>query len=109
MTENLVHDPTPDAVYGLKLRIDTGPINGFQVSIAEVDATARSLVLRRGTCLARGRGGRCLRRQRSTASLFVVPRCPAAGHYSAQLLSVYPPPTPSQTTTLSVPCPRYAS
>ncbi|HEU4702098.1 MAG TPA: hypothetical protein VFS37_06400, partial [Conexibacter sp.] len=79
VTENLIADPTPDGVYGLKLAINTGPINGFQVSIAEVDARARSLVLRRGTCLARGRGNRCVRRQRADASLFNVPRCPATG------------------------------
>src|SRR4029077_16307095 len=89
--ENLVSDPTPDGLYGLKLVIHTGPINGFQVSVAEVDARAHSLVLRGGTCLVRGRGDRCVRRQRADASLFAVPRCPAAGHYSAQLLSTYPP------------------
>jgi len=107
--ENFVSDPTPDGLYGLKLMIHTGPINGFQVSISEVDARARSLVLRRGTCLARGRGGRCARRQRADVSLFEVPRCPASGHFSAQLFSSYAPPTPTVTTTVEVPCPRFAS
>lgn len=109
ITENFTDDPTPDGLYGLKLVIYTGPINGFQVSIAEVDATARSLELRKGTCLARGRDGRCGRRQPVDTSLFVVPRCPASGHLSAQLLSAFPPPAPSLTTTLEVPCPRFAS
>jgi hypothetical protein len=109
MTEDIVRDPTPDGLYGLKLAIYTGPVNGFHVSIAEVDARARSLVVRRGTCLARGGGGRCARRQGADASLFEVPPCPASGHYSAQLLSAYPPPTPPLTTTLEVPCPRYTS
>jgi len=107
--ENLVSDPTPDGLYDLKLEINTGPINGFQVSIAEVNARARSLVLRRGTCLTRGSGGRCVRRQSADASLFELPRCPSSGHYSAQLLSAYSPPTPPLTTTLEVPCPRYVS
>jgi hypothetical protein len=105
--ENFVSDPTPDALYGLKLIIHVGPINGFNVSIAEVDARARSLVLRKGTCLARGRGGRCARRQRTTESLFEVPRCPVSGHFSAQLSSVYAPPMASETSTLEVPCPRF--
>jgi len=109
VTEQIVSDPTPDGLYGLKLLINTGPVNGFQVSIAEVDAHVHSLVLRRGECLARGRGGRCVRRQRANASLFVVPRCPASGHFSAQLQTTYAPPTPSVTTTLAVPCPRYVS
>lgn len=109
VTENVVDDPTPDGIYGLKLVIDTGPINGFQVSIAEVDAHARTLTLRRGTCLARGRGGRCVRRQRADASLFHVPSCPASGHYLAQLFAAYAPPLPSETTTIDVPCPRYTT
>jgi hypothetical protein len=102
-----VSDPTPDGLYGLTLMVHTGPINGFQVSIAELDVTVRSLELHRGACLARGRGGRCVRRQRADASLFELPRCPASGQFSAQLLSVYAPPTPSLATTLAVPCPRY--
>ena len=79
------------------------------MSIAEVDARVHSLVLRRGTCLARGGGNRCVRRQRADALLFNVPRCPASGHYSAQLLTTYAPPVPTVATTIAVPCPRYAS
>jgi len=107
VTENLVSDPTPDGLYGLKLEINTGPINGLQVSIAEIDATVHSLVLRRGSCAARGRTGRCLHRRPEDVPLFTVPRCPPAGHYAAQLLSVYPPPIPAVVTALDVPCPAY--
>jgi hypothetical protein len=105
--ENFLPDPSPDGLYGLELAIDTGPINGFQLSRARVDATVRSLVVRDGACLARGRGGRCVRRQRADASLFTLPRCPASGRYSVQLLTAYPPPTPSATTTVEPPCPRF--
>jgi hypothetical protein len=107
VTESLFADPTPDGLFGLKLAINTGPINGFQLSIAEIEVTVRSLHLRRETCLARGRGSRCTRRQRTDESLFAVPRCPASGHFSAQLDTVYPPPTPRSTTTVEIPCPRY--
>ncbi|HKG01663.1 MAG TPA: hypothetical protein VKB03_00665 [Conexibacter sp.] len=109
VTESLFFDPTPDGRFGLKLAINTGPISGFQVSIAEIEVTVRPLQLRRGTCLARGRGSRCTRRQRTDESLFAVPRCPASGHFSAQLDTVYPPPTPRSTTTVEVPCPRYTA
>jgi len=105
--ENLVSDPSPDGRYGLELHIYSGPINGFQLSRAQVDVTVRSLTLRRGTCLARGRGGRCVRRQRADASLFELPSCPASGLFSVQLFAAYVPPTPSQTTTIDVPCPDY--
>jgi hypothetical protein len=107
VTESLFPEPTPDGLFGLKLAINTGPINGFQLSIAEIEVTVRSLQLRRGTCLARGRGSRCTRRQRTDESLFTVPRCPASGHFSAQLDTIYPPPTPRSITTVEVPCPRY--
>lgn len=109
VTENLVSDPTPDGLYGKKIVIYTGPINGFQVSIAEVDATVRTLRIRKGECVRVGRGGRCERRARADATLFNVPRCPASGHFSAQLFAAFPPPAVSLTTTLQVPCPRYAS
>jgi hypothetical protein len=107
VTESLFSDPTPDGLFGLKLAINTGPINGFQLSIAEIEVTVRALQLRRGTCLARGRGSRCTRRQRTDESLYAVPRCPASGHFSAQLDTIYLPPTPRSTTTVEVPCPRY--
>lgn len=106
--ESLVSDPSPDGLYGLDLKLYTGPLNGFQVSRARVDATVHSLTLRRGTCLARGRSGRCVRRQHADASLFEVPRCPASGRFSVQLLTAYLPPTPSAATTVDVPCPRYS-
>lgn len=93
----------------LVLALNTGPINGFQVSRAEIDATVRTLTIRRGTCLARGRSGRCARRQRADASLFTLPSCPASGRFGVELFAAYPPPTPSQTTTVEVPCPRYVS
>jgi hypothetical protein len=106
--ESFLSQPSPDGLYGLTLAIYTGPINGFQVSRAQVDATIRSLTIRRGTCLARGRGGRCVRRQRADASLLTLPRCPPAGRYDAQLFAAYAPPVPSATTTSEVPCPRFA-
>ena len=109
VTENLVDDPTPDGLYGKKVVIDTGPINGFQVSIAEVDAHVRGLRVRKDECVKWRRGGRCARRQREDASLFSVPRCPSSGHYSAELFTAYAPPTPSLTSTLELPCPQYVS
>ena len=79
VTENLVSDPTPDGLYGKKLVIYTGPINGFQVSIAEVDATVRTLRIRKGECVRVGRGGRCERRQRADATLFDGAEMPRVG------------------------------
>jgi hypothetical protein len=105
--ENVVADPSPDGRFGLKLLIDTGPVNGFQMSRAEVDATVHQLTMRKGTCMARGRAGRCTRRRRADALLFELPSCPSSGQVDAQLFSAFPPPLPSLTTTLDIPCPGY--
>jgi hypothetical protein len=103
---SLVHDPTPDGVYGAKLLLPTGRINGLDVRIAEARATLHDLVIRRGTCLRR-RGPRCAARVRRKLFSFTVPTCPPSGLLSGQVVAAFPPPTPTLTTTLRVPCPRY--
>jgi hypothetical protein len=105
---DIVDDPTPDGLYGLKLMLPTGPISGFDVRIAEAETTVRSLELRKGTCLRQGRNGRCVRRQSSDVHSFVLPACPSDGELSAQMFTGYAPPTPSITTTIPVPCPVYS-
>ncbi len=104
---DIVEDVTPDGLYGLKLTIPTGPIAGFDVSIAEVDTAVRGLKIGRGTCLASSRRGRCTSRQSADVYSFVVPACPPAGHFSALMHTAYPPPTPSLTSTFQVSCPRF--
>jgi hypothetical protein len=104
---NVVNDPTPDGLYGLKVLLPKGPINGLQVSIAEVTATIHGLTIAKGTCLKRGAHGRCTSRARTDINSFVVPRCPPSGQLLAQLFAGYAPPTPSVTTTFTVPCPAF--
>lgn len=106
---DMLDDPTPDGLYGLRVRMPTGPINGFDVRIAEVDMTVRSLVIRRGTCLARRGSGRCSRRQPADLHSFLLPACPPTGALSAMMFTGFAPPTPSLTTTFQLPCPRFAA
>jgi hypothetical protein len=108
IVDDIVDDPTPDGLYGLKLSVPTGPIAGFDVSIAEVDTSVRGLKLRRGACLATDRRGRCTRRQPEDVYSFVVPECPPGGLLSALMFSGYQPPTPSLTTTFQLPCPGFS-
>ncbi len=107
ITDSLVSDPTPDGLYGYKLVFDTGPISGFKVSIAEADTTVHGLELAKGACLRRDRHGRCRARQRADTYLFGAPACPSSGQLSALMFSSYAAPTPSITTTLQLPCPRF--
>jgi hypothetical protein len=107
--DNFVSEPTADGLYDLAFVIKQHPIAGVRVNIAEVHASLRSLRMRKGTCVARDRRGRCTRRLSAAASLFKLPACPPSGQFSAQLLTTFVPPTPSLTTTLQVPCPRFSS
>jgi hypothetical protein len=107
LTESFVADPTPDGLYGVKLIHPTGPINGFQLSLAEVHARLRSLQARKGTCARADRRGRCVRRLHADASLFQLPPCPASGLLSAELVETFPPPSPTLTTPVQQACPRF--
>ncbi|MGB2711594.1 MAG: hypothetical protein WBC33_08755 [Conexibacter sp.] len=108
IVDSLVNDPTPDGRYGYKLVFETGPINGFDVSVAEVKTTVRGLKLAKGSCLETNRRGRCVSRQPADVFLFGAPSCPASGQLSAQLFTAYAPPGPSLTTTFPLPCPRFS-
>ena len=99
--------PTPDGLYGYKVVFRVGPLNGFDVSRAEVHVRLHALRMRKGTCTSSDRHGRCVRRLRSAVSLFRLPACPVAGRLTGQLLTAFAPPAPSLTTRLLVPCPRY--
>jgi hypothetical protein len=108
LVQDILDEPTPDGLYGLKMLMPTGPIAGFDVSVAEVDVTVRGLKLAKGTCLASNRTGGCSRRQPGDVYSFVVPECPSSGHLSALMFTGFAPPTPSLTTTFELPCPRFA-
>lgn len=105
--DNFVFAPTPDGVYGDEVVFRTGPINGFDISIAEVRAHLRGLRMHPGTCVHSDRSGRCTRRLRSGAQLFRLPACPSSGRLSAELSTGFAPPVSSLTSTVSEPCPRY--
>ncbi len=104
---SILNAPTPDGLYGYKLLLPKGPINGLDVSIAEVSASLHGLTIPRGTCLKRDRRGRCTARQRTDLDSFVLPRCSPSGLFYALLFAGYAPPTPSVTTTIRVPCPTF--
>jgi hypothetical protein len=105
--DNFVFDPTPDGVYGDAVVFRTGPINGFDVSIAELHAHLRGLRMRARTCVRSDHSGRCTRRLRAGVQLFRLPACPSSGRLSAELFTAFAPPPASLATTVSEPCPRY--
>lgn len=107
LNANFFNDPSPDGLYGYRLVLPTEPVQGFRVSIAEVQATVRGLTLLRGTCLKRGRGGRCVRRQRRTVFWFTRPTCPPSGQIGFLGFFGYDDPQPDITKTVSLACPRF--
>jgi hypothetical protein len=108
LTDNILDDPTPDGLYGYKVVLPTGRIGGLDVSVAEVHATVHALEIPKRTCLKTDRRGRCTARQKTSLFSFTFPKCPSSGQLSALVFVGYAAPTPSSTTTLQLPCPRFS-
>jgi hypothetical protein len=107
LNANFVNDPTPDGVYGYRLDLPPGDINGLRVSLAEIDVTTNGLTLLKGTCLKQNARGRCVRRQRRTVFWFTIPPCPASGSFSVEEFFGYDPPTPPDQRAFTFACPRF--
>jgi hypothetical protein len=107
LNANFVNDPTPDGLFGYRLDLPPGDVNGIRVSLAELDVTTSGLTLLKGTCLKQNARGRCLKRQSRTLFWFNIPPCPASGNFSFQEFFGYEPPIPNSTNTVQFACPRF--
>jgi hypothetical protein len=109
VTIDFVNDPTPDGLYGYKIVLPVGPINGINVSFAEVHATTEGLYLSKNTskCLKRKKG-KCVKKKSKKANLFwfTTPTCPASGQINFQASYTYAH-TPAQQRTITIPCPKF--
>lgn len=99
-------DPTPDGLYGYRLDLPRGEVNGFKVSLAELNAVTRGLTLKKGACL-KLRKGRCVKRQPRTIFWFTTPPCPPSGFLSIEEYFGYAPPQPPLSRTIQLACPRF--
>jgi hypothetical protein len=104
---NFVNDPTPDGLYGYRLDLPPGEVNGIRVSLAEINVTTSGLTLLKGTCLKQNARGRCVKRQGRSLFWFTIPPCPASGKFSFQEFFGYEPPVPNSTNTVQFTCPRF--
>ncbi len=107
LNANFVNDPTPDGLYGYRLDLPPGDINGIHVSLAELNVTTSGLTLLKGTCLKQNARGRCLKRQSRTLFWFNIPPCPASGKFSFQEFFGYAPPIPNSVNTVQFACPSF--
>jgi len=107
LSANFVNDPTADGLFGYRLDLPPGDVNGFRVSLAELNVTTNGLTLLKGTCLKQNRKGKCVSRQKRTLFWFTIPPCPPSGSYSFQEFFGYEAPTPNSTNTVQVACPRF--
>jgi hypothetical protein len=102
-------DPTPDGLYDYKLVLPTGPINGIQISVAEVNVTTTGLYLtkKKTTCKKRKRG-KCVKKKvkKKSSFWFTQPPCPASGQLNFQAFYGYES-APDETKTISIPCPQF--
>ncbi len=102
-------DPTPDGLFDYKIVLPTGPINGIQISVAEVHVTTTGLFLtkKKVSCKKRKRG-KCVRKKVKKTNLFwfTQPPCPASGQFTFQAFYGYAT-NPDETKTISIPCPKF--
>ena len=107
LSANFVNDPTPDGLYGYRLDLPRGDVNGFRVSIAELNAITNGLTLPKGTCLKTNRKGRCVKRQKRTDFWFTTPPCPPSGIFSFQEFFGYADSSLNSTNTIQLACPKF--
>jgi hypothetical protein len=107
LTANFVNEPSADGLYGYKLILPVGPINGVNISLAQINVKTTGLTLLKGTCL-QTRRGKCVKRQKKTIFWFTQPKCPPSGLLSFEAFYGYAPPTPSMTKTLTLTCPKFS-
>jgi hypothetical protein len=107
LSANFVNDPTPDGLYGYRLDLPRGEVNGLRVSLAEINATTNGLTLKKGECLKRNARGSCIKRQRRTLFWFTIPPCPPSGLFSFQQVFTYADPALNGTKTVQLACPRF--
>jgi len=107
LNANFVNQPSADGLYGYRLDLPPGDVNGFRVSLAQLNVTVNGLSLLKGTCLKTNRKGKCVAKQKRTIFWFTIPPCPPSGNFSFQEFYGYDPPTPSITSTTTVACPRF--
>jgi hypothetical protein len=89
--------------------LPVGPINGINVSFAEVHATTEGLSLTKKTrkCVKR-KGGKCKKKKFKKRSLFwfTQPTCPPSGQLAFQAFYAYAH-LPPQTKNIQIPCPKF--
>jgi len=106
---NFLNDPTPDGLYGYKIVLPTGPVNGLRISVAAVHVTIPGMTLthKRTKCLQH-RHGRCVKKKvrKTDLFLFTRPTCPASGQLSFQAFYAYAN-SPSETKTIELSCPKF--
>ncbi|MBS1869214.1 MAG: hypothetical protein JSS99_06080 [Actinobacteria bacterium] len=107
LSANFVNDPTPDGLYGYRLDLPRDEVNGFKISIAELNATTNGLTIPKDACLKRSRTGRCVKRQPKPLFWFTIPPCPSSGLFSFQQALTYADPALDSTKTAQLACPRF--
>jgi hypothetical protein len=109
LAANWFDEPT-EGKYGYKLVLPVGPIQGVNISVAEVKVTTKGLTIKKkkSTCQRR-RGGRCVKRKvkRSNIFWFTEPKCPSSGKLSFLAFYGYDDPQPDITKTVELPCPKF--
>ena len=90
--------------------LPVGPIQGVNISVAEVNVTTKGLTIKKKktTCLKK-RKGKCVKKKvkKSNVFWFTRPTCPPSGKLSFLAFYGYDAPQPDITKTVELPCPKF--
>jgi hypothetical protein len=105
------NDPTPDGRFGYRFEIPAGPVQGFRVSVAEVQATNPGFsVFKKKTKCKKKRKGKCVKKsvKKKRIFWFTEPKCPPSQQLPFQSFYAYENVATPQIKEVTVPCPRFS-
>ena len=109
LAANFFSEPT-DGKYDYKLVLPVGPIQGVNISLAEVNVTTKGLTLtKKKTTCQKKRKGKCVKKKvkKTNVFWFTQPTCPPSGRLSFLAFYGYDAPMPNITKTIELPCPNF--
>lgn len=108
-TVNIFNEPTPDGLYGYRVKLLPENVRSLRLSVAELRIQSKGIVetSERRTCVKRRRA-RCVQYTvRKTTDFWAqLPKCPRSGQLPFKASYGYAT-GPGTTSVIQVPCPRF--
>jgi hypothetical protein len=104
-TVNLFNDPSPDGLYGYRIKLPPSNIGLIKFSVAELEVVSPGITDVKRTCATK-RKGRCTKFRTTSTFWADPPECPASGQLTFRAEYEYETGLVTDKT-IPVPCPRF--